>query len=101
MEKDSLKGYVYMATNPAYKEKVKIGQTQKHPSLRVKELSKSTEVLDDFKCEWYIKVRNCKLAGTLLHDYFHVNRVRHNREFFQITLEKAVLESEEILYDFF
>lgn len=103
MEKDSLEGYVYIATNPAYKETVKIGLThgQKHPSTRVKELSKSTEVLDVFKCEWYIKVSDCKLAEALLHNHFNNRRIKHNKEFFQITLEKAVLESEETLHNFF
>ena len=103
MEKDFLEGYVYIATHPYYKEKVKIGLThgQKHPSTRVKELSKSTEVLENFKCEWYIKVSDCKLAEALLHNHFNDSRIKHNKEFFEITLEKAVLESEGILYDFF
>ena len=103
MEKDSLEGYVYIVTNPSYNETVKIGLThgQKHPSLRVKELSKSTEVLEGFKCEWYMKVSDCKLAEALLHNHFHSYRIKSNKEFFQITLDKAILESEETLYNFF
>ncbi len=98
---NTLSGYVYIATNPLQPDTPKIGYTEKHPSKRAEQLSKNTGVLEDYTNQWYVKVRNCKLAEALLHDAFNDFRVRPDKEFFKIELESAILKSEEVLLSFF
>jgi hypothetical protein len=98
---NTLSGYVYIATNPLHPDTPKIGYTEKHPSKRAEQLSKNTGVLEDYTNQWYVKVRNCKLAEALLHDAFNDCRKRPDKEFFTIDLVEAILKAEEVLLSFF
>ena len=79
-----MKGYIYVLTNPAFPEWVKIGRTTNEPWKRASELS-STGVPHPFEVAFSMEVTNCVKAEEWLHKKFRNYRVTNNREFFEIT----------------
>jgi hypothetical protein len=84
-------GYVYIAENPEYPGRVKIGKTEDTIENRMKSLTRHSGVLGVFTCYYYVKVDNPKYVESLLHALFAEYRYQGNREFFCITPEKAKL----------
>lgn len=83
-------GIVYLLTNPAMPNMVKIGKTtRENPSLRMNELY-STGVPLPFECRLAIRVENESTAEQALHIAFQPYRVNPSREFFEIDPEQAV-----------
>ncbi len=104
-------GYVYIAINPEYAGRVKIGKTEDTIENRMKSLTRHSGVLGQFTCYYAVKVENPKYVEDLLHALFDEYRYQGNREFFSITPEKAKLafllieslyipeiEEEEVIY---
>ena len=81
-------GWVYCLSNQSYKGIYKIGFTTRTPKKRADELSRETSILYPFVVEVSKKVKNCRLKESQLHKILNDNRVRSNKEFFDVSLEK-------------
>lgn len=85
-------GIVYVLTNPAMPDLVKIGMTNRNDiDSRMRELY-STGVPFPFECEYACKVLVCDCAKIekALHIAFNPYRVNASREFFKILPEQAI-----------
>lgn len=86
-------GYVYILTNPSFKEDwVKIGKSSRPVDIRSKELDNTAVPLP---FEIYATLKTCKYseAERLIHRYierFTDLRIRDNREFFNVAPEEAL-----------
>lgn len=92
------KGYVYVLTNPSFKDDwVKIGKSQREPEVRGRELY-NTAVPLPYEIYATLKTSKFSEAERLIHrsiDRISKLRIAANREFFNIAPEKAY----EILCD--
>jgi len=83
-------GIVYVLTNPAMPDIVKIGMTNRDTiDARMKELY-NTSVPLPFDCEYACKVSDCEKVEKALHIAFHPYRIHAQREFFKINPEQAI-----------
>jgi hypothetical protein len=93
-----LKGYVYILTNPSFREDwVKIGKSKRLPEIRGRELY-NTAVPLPFEIYATLKTEKYNQAEKLIHrsiDRISDLRINKSREFFKITPEEAY----EIFYD--
>lgn len=89
MKETAEKGIVYVLTNDYMPGVVKIGYTAQNIKERLKELDK-TGTPWPFRCHFAIETERYKEIEKLAHEAFAGNRVRENREFFEISPEKAV-----------
>lgn len=102
LEKTS--GWVYILTNPSFREDwVKIGKSSRPVNVRSKELD-NTAVPLPFEIFATLKTEKYAIVEQNIHnviDELTKLRIRHNREFFNITPEKAfkLLEKEARLLD--
>ncbi|WP_135796430.1 GIY-YIG nuclease family protein [Hydrogenovibrio crunogenus] len=81
---------VYVLTNPAMPNMVKIGKTtQTDVEQRMSQLY-STGVPLPFECVYAVEVEDCSVVEQALHIAFHPNRVNPKREFFDIEPEQAI-----------
>ena len=78
------------------KDLLKIGKTTRHPEERAKELTSSTGVAAPFYVAYDIKVRDCDKVESLVHHKLSPFRYTSNREFFCISLKKAIDAVQEI-----
>lgn len=83
-------GFVYIAINESYGERVKIGKSQRPPRKRAKELSSTTGVPTRFHIAYQEHVRDCDLAERLIHSRLAHCRVNKRREFFELPLKDAI-----------
>lgn len=81
-------GVVYVLSNAAYDDFVKIGTTE-DLQQRLKDLD-NTSVPLPFRCEYAIKVENHEATEKLLHDTFSDHRVRPKREFFEVAPQRVI-----------
>jgi len=89
-EKNNNYGIVYVLTNPAMPDIVKIGMTSRDTvEIRMKELF-STSIPLPFECEYACKVEDCNKVEKALHMAFHPYRIHPQREFFKINPEQAI-----------
>ena len=86
-------GYVYILTNPSFKEDwVKIGKSSRPVDIRSKELD-NTAVPLPFEIYATLKTTKYSEAEKLIHRYierFTNLRIRNNREFFNVSPEEAL-----------
>ena len=86
-------GYVYILTNPSFKEDwVKIGKSSRPVNIRSKELD-NTAVPLPFEVYATLKTVKYNEAEKLIHHYierFTKLRIRDNREFFKVLPEEAL-----------
>lgn len=68
---------------------IKVGKTTKHPSKRMSELH-STGVPTPFELEFSAMVDNCGFSELAAHRALSNYRVTGNREFFRISVKKAI-----------
>ena len=81
---------VYVLTNPAMPNLVKIGKTTRSDVMgRMNELY-SSGVPFPYECAYAVEVDNCSNVEKALHLAFHPNRVNPKREFFSIAPEQAI-----------
>ena len=81
---------VYVLTNPAMPNLVKIGRTnQEEASSRIAQLY-TTGVPVPFKLEYACRVTNSEEVEKALHVAFGPNRINPRREFFSISPEQAI-----------
>lgn len=93
------KQYIYIFTNNEMPELIKIGRTDRHPVLRAEQLSKQTGVLGTFLAEWFLEVPDSEMAEKLVH--YKMKEHRYKKEFFKISVSKAVEIIEQTLFPFF
>jgi len=82
-------GTVYVLTNPAMPDLVKIGKTTRDVSLRLSDLY-TTGVPLPFECEYAAKVKDVDQTEKAFHLGFKKDRVNIKREFFKIDPEQAI-----------
>ena len=92
-----MSGYVYVFTNPAFPNIVKIGRT-KNVDKRLKSLSASSGTPLPFESAYSVKVTNPMLLEANTHDHFLDFRVNQSREFFKVSAEvvRSFLEKESL-----
>ncbi len=92
-------GYVYILTNPSFKEDwVKIGKSSRPVDIRSKELD-NTAVPLPFEIYATLKTAKYSEAEKLIHRYierFTNLRIRNNREFFNVSPEEALEIFKEV-----
>lgn len=82
------KGYVYILSNPAMPDILKIGKTSRPVEHRCSELYQ-TGVPQEFKIEAYELVPDCDEVERWMHDAFTKQRISAGREFFKVSLDQA------------
>lgn len=92
-----MSGYVYVFTNPAFPDIVKIGRTN-NVDKRLRSLSASSGTPLPFECAYSVKVTNPMLLESNTHTHFLDFRVNQSREFFKVSAEivRSFLESEAL-----
>ena len=84
-----MEGSVYVLTNPAMPNMVKIGKTTRDIELRLADLY-STGVPLPFECAYAAKVKDVDKTEKAFHTAFEPSRVNPKREFFNINPEQAI-----------
>lgn len=75
-------GFVYILANEAMPNIYKVGFTEKSPTARAVELSRSTGVPLPFELVCYGEFEDCQAAEKEIHEEYAHKRVNHSREFF-------------------
>ena len=88
--------WVYILTNPAIPEMIKIGYTANDPHARAEQLSKGTGVPVGYEVAWAYKCYKGDRIEKEVHKYFKKQRVSPTREFFRVTLDEAKQIIEQI-----
>ena len=81
--------WVYILSNPALPNMLKIGYTKNEPEVRAKQISASTGVALPYKVEWAFQCFNGEQLEQEVHVELASYRVNQNREFFDIPLAEA------------
>lgn len=81
--------YIYILSNLSMPGLVKVGKTTTHPSQRMSELH-STGVPTPFELEFSAVVSNCDYSEKAAHRALASYRVAGNREFFRVSVKKAI-----------
>jgi hypothetical protein len=81
---------IYILSNPTFPGLLKIGYTRKEIGIRVKDLSKASGVPTPFKLEYVFKCYSGLQLESDVHKYLKDFRPNNNREFFDITINRAM-----------
>jgi hypothetical protein len=81
--------YIYILSNPSMPGLIKVGKTTTHPSQRMSELH-STGVPTPFELEFSVTVSSCDYSEKAAHLALASHRVTGNREFFRVSVKKAI-----------
>ena len=85
-----MSGFIYVMTNQAFPDLIKIGKSQKDPTTdRVNELNQ-TGVPESFKVEYYAFIGDENKFELFLHKKFSGKRPNPQREFFSGSVSDAV-----------
>jgi len=96
--KSEHQGWIYILSNPAMPNLLKIGSTVGPVKKRAAELSRTTAVPEDFKTEEAFPVyANPKKIERKIHDALNLFRSRKNREFFRLPVDSAVAMIQTLL----
>jgi len=82
-------GSVYVLTNPAYPDLVKVGATTRGAQRRAEELSARTGVPEEFQVEHEVEVSAPKAVEKTVHRALAGRRINPDREFFRISPSEA------------
>ena len=83
-------GFIYIMSNPAFPNLLKIGKSKKDPTTdRVNELNQ-TGVPEPFKVEYYAFVEDEDYLERAVHQKFASQRPNKNREFFSVDCVEAI-----------
>ena len=82
---------IYVITNEAMPDLVKIGRTSDTVESRIAQLSAPTGVPLAFECYFAAEVENAVKLERTLHQLFADERINRRREFFRVDAEKVVL----------
>ena len=81
-------GIVYVLTNPAFGDYVKVGTTTKLPQ-RLRQLD-NTSVPLPFRCEFAVEVEDEARVERLVHQAFADHRTRTTLEFFEVNPQRVI-----------
>ena len=81
---------VYILTNPAMPDLVKIWMTGGELKTRIQDLSRATWVPLPFEVFYAAEVENMQNVENLIHQVFLDKRINPNREFFKVSPEQVV-----------
>jgi hypothetical protein len=81
---------IYILTNEAMPDLIKIGMTDERLEERVKELSRQTAVPLPFEVYFACEVENMREVEKSLHDAFLDHRINPKKEFFRLNPERVV-----------
>lgn len=84
---DKKQGIIYIFTNPAMPNYIKVGKT-KNWAQRLKDMDGTNTPLP-FICFYACEVKDMDKAEQLVHDAFKDQRIRSNREFFEVDPERV------------
>lgn len=90
IEVEEVKGFVYVLSNPAMPNILKIGFTDVDVFERCKELSRSTGVPTPFEVDAYFVSQDARSLEQQFHTYFDEQRFDKNREFFSLTIHQLL-----------
>ena len=90
-------GFVYVLSNPSMPDIYKVGMTDRAPSQRVAELSKSTSVPTPFEIIVCSEVWDAQKVEARIHNHFIKQRVNSQREFFKLDLNALILLRDFLL----
>lgn len=89
-------GFVYIMSNPAFPDLLKIGKSSKDPTKdRVNELNQ-TGLPQPFQVEYYAFVGDEDLVESLVHKHFKAKRPNKKREFFNVACTDAISTIRDI-----
>ena len=88
-------GFIYIMSNPAHPDIQKIGQTNKDPNERRRELG-TTGVLEDFVLEYRALTEDYVSLEREIHRSLSHLRHRKEREFFKISIPEAIEKIREV-----
>lgn len=90
----SVRGWVYILTNPAFPHLVKIGCTGRSPAVRCRELTAATGVPAPFSVAWAAPVADFARCEALVHAKLDRLRSNSSREFFRcdVSTARAMIE---------
>lgn len=92
-------GFVYVMSNPAFPDLLKIGKSKKDPTEdRVSELNQ-TGVPQPFKVEYHAYVQDEDLIERLVHKNFKDQRPNKKREFFSVSCVVAINKVRDLAKD--
>ncbi|PRE27553.1 GIY-YIG nuclease family protein [Burkholderia multivorans] len=96
-------GFVYVLANPVMPGIYKVGYTERSPSLRCEELSRSTSVPCEFELVCYAEYENARDREQEIHAMLCDLRLSSNREFFRGDLKiiSDLVMDEELCLSFF
>jgi hypothetical protein len=83
-------GSVYVLTNPDYPDLVKVGHTARSAAERAEELSSDTAVPRSFEVAYEVAVDDAEGVERAVHARLAAERVNPDREFFEVTVDRAV-----------
>ena len=83
-------GFIYCLSNDSMPGLYKIGQTERPPSYRCDELSRSTSSPTEFEILMYAEVDSPLQTERFVHEHLASYRVNDGREFFRIPDLKIV-----------
>ncbi|OAB32704.1 hypothetical protein PMSD_17185 [Paenibacillus macquariensis subsp. defensor] len=84
------RGYVYVLTNEALAESVKVGKTTKSPEERARVLSSSTSIPTPFKVAYSKKFYDVDKMEKVVHTVLKNKGISKNKEFFYSDVETVV-----------
>lgn len=87
-------GFVYILSNSAFPNYVKIGYTTKDPTLRAKELD-TTGLPTPFVVEYVLPCACPHLVEKAIHNTLSSYRVSSKREFFAVSIQTAKIVMRE------
>lgn len=83
-------GFVYCFSNAMTPNIYKIGYTRNSPYKRLKELSSSSSVANEFEVIFYAETSEAMQTEMRVHSMFNACRVNRHREFFELKDEEIV-----------
>lgn len=92
---------VYILTNSAMPDLIKIGFTAGDAADRAAQISQGTGVPAPFAVEWFIETTTAESAYNVeraVHRALTNHRINNNREFFKITVAQAAGKIEDLAY---
>jgi hypothetical protein len=94
-----MSGYIYIFSNPSMPDLVKVGKTTTSPAQRMVELN-TTGVPKPFELEFAAEVADCHACEGAAHRVLDEHRVSTNREFFRVSVRRAIKEMLPVLGDY-
>jgi|GEM_PF-6377044 len=98
--------YIYILHNETFPNYLKIGMTERHPTIRLTEINSETGVPTPYKIAFFVRCFSAREIEYKVHQRLHESRIHNRKEFFELDLKNAieiiseVIEQEFIYIDF-